>query len=257
MFDPNLCQRVSPTRAWTLVSRLLLFIINHPLVAIALIAACSLLPFARSSFKQKAKWRKRGIVYGSTALFLYLLLITPLLSSLGSYFLTRNLLPNNNEPADAIVVLGRGDYQNDIRAKLSAELWRDERAPLMFASGRTDTPIIIDLWQQSTPPIEASAVAGEPCSLTTEQNAQFTAALLWPQGVRKIILMTDKLHMRRSQLLFERFGFAVIPHVIPFESTNPARNNFLAIRETIGLVSYGLQGRYKSEDVPPISIISE
>ena len=239
------------------MSRLLLFIINHPLVAIALIILLCLLPLTFLPAKQKSKWRKRSLIYGSTALFLYLLLVTPVLSSLGSYFLARNLPPNSTESADAIVVLGRGDYQNDIRAKLSAELWRNQRAPLMFASGRTDTPIIINLWQQAAPPIDSSAIAGEPCSLTTEQNAQFTAALLWPRGVRKIILMTDQLHMRRSQLLFESFGFTVIPHVIPFQTSNPARTHFLAIRETIGLISYGLQGRYHLKEIPPTSVISK
>lgn len=257
MFDLEMCQEVSPTRAWTLTSQLMLYIVNHPLLAIALITAIACLPIIFAPSQQKSKWRKRSLIGGSTLLFLYILSIAPAIPSLSNYFLTRNLPANSTQSADAIVVLGRGDKQNNIRASVTADLWREQRAPLLFASGRKDTPQIIERWQQATPPIRASAIGGEPCSLTTEQNAQFTAALLWPQGVRKIILVTDQPHMRRSQLIFERFGFTVIPHVIPFETNNPARKNFLSIREIIGLVSYGLQGRYEPEDIPPVSIISE
>lgn len=257
MFDPSLCQKVSPTGAWAIASHSLLYIINHPLLAVGTLVNLLCLFVVFSPHQQRAVWRKRSIACGSAILLLYVLLVTPAISSLGNYVLTRNIPANSNEPADAIVVLGRGQDQNDMRAALTAKLWRDQRAPLLFASGRKDTPLIANLWQQAKPPIKASAIAGEPCSLTTEQNAQFTAALLWPQGIRKIILVTDRPHMRRSQLLFERFGFTVIPHVIPFKTNNRARKNFLAIRETIGLISYGWQGRYKPETAPPVSIISQ
>ena len=261
MFDPGLCQQISPTRAWTLTSESLLYIINHPLLAVGAIVNlfCLLIVFAPP--KQRSKWRRRSLVCGGIVLLLYILLITPATSSAGNYFLTRHLPFNSAESsvesADAIVVLGRGEDQNNIRAELTAKLWRARRAPLLFASGREDALLIENLWQQATPPIDASAIAGEPCSLTTEQNAQFSAAILWPQGVRKIILVTDRAHMRRSQLLFERFGFTVIPHIIPFKTNNLARKNFLTIREIVGLVSYGLQGRYQPEEIPPISIISK
>ena len=204
---------------------------------------------------KRPKWRRRSLILGGIALFLYSLLLTPVLPSTSQYFLTRYLPANSTETADAIVVLGRGDEQNKIRAQLSAELWRSQRAPLLFASGRVDTPLIVDLWQQAEPAIEESAIAGEPCSLTTEQNAQFSAAILWPQGVRKIILMTDQPHMRRSQLTFESFGFEVIPHVVPFNTNNRARRNLLEVRESLGLVSYGLRDRYTARPAPPESII--
>ena len=196
-----------------------------------------------------------SLILSGIVLFLYSLLLTPVLPSISQYFLTRYLPANSAETADAIVVLGRGDEQNEIRARRSAELWRSQRAPLLFASGRVDTPLIVDLWQQAEPAIEESAIAGEPCSLTTEQNAQFSAAILWPQGVRKIILMTDQPHMRRSQLTFESFGFEVIPHVVPFNTNNRARRNVLVVRESLGLLSYGLKGRYSPRAMPPRSVI--
>lgn len=255
MFDPGLCQEISSTKAWTLVSRSLLFVLSRPLIAIALLSAIALLPIAVIQPKQRPKWGKRSLALGIAALLFYILITTSALSSIGSYFLMRYLPANSTESADAIVVLGRGDEQNQFRAQRATELWRSQRAPLIFISGRRDTPIIIDLLRQAQPPIDSDAIAGEPCSLTTEQNAQFTAAILWPQGIRKIVLMTDQPHMRRSQLTFESFGFTVIPHVIPFETSNRAEKNFLAIRESLGLVSYGWQGRYNPQDIPPMSII--
>ena len=255
MFDLERCQPVSSTKLWTLASWSLFYIIARPLLAIALIAALILLFLAIIPPSKRSKWRKRAVILGSTVLFLYSLLITPVLASISSPFLTRNLPPNSSETADAIVVLGRGEDQNNIRAQKTAELWRNQRAPLIIASGRVDTPLIISLWQQANPPIEEGAIAGEPCSLTTEQNAQFTAALFWPQGIRKIILVTDKPHMRRSQLTFESFGFEVIPHVIPFETSSRARKNVLAVRESLGLISYGLKNRYSPRAVPSVSTI--
>ncbi len=226
MFDPGLCQEVSSTKAWTLVSRSLLFVLSRPLLAIALLSATTFLPIAITRPKRRFQWEKRSLALGVTALLFYILIITPTLSSLGNYFLTRYLPANSSESADAIVVLGRGDEQNQIRAQQSAELWRAQRAPLIFVSGRRDTPIIIDWLHQAQPPIDSEAIAGEPCSLTTEQNAEFTAAILWPQGVHKIILATDRPHMRRSQLTFESFGFTVIPHVIPFKTGSRAEKTF-------------------------------
>ena len=254
MFDPGLCQEVSSTRAWTAVSSSLLFVLSRPLIAIALLSA-ALIPVAFTQAKQRSKWKKRSLTIGVIALLLYILITTPALSSIGSYFLTRHLPANSTATADAIVVLGRGKSQNPIRAQLSAELWRSQRAPLIFVSGRKDALIIANLLHRAKPPISPDAIAGEPCSLTTEQNAQFTAAMLWPQGIRKIILMTDQPHMRRSQLTFESFGFTVIPHVVPFKTNNRAKKNFLVTRESLGLVSYGWQGRYNPQEIPPMSII--
>ena len=257
MFDPSLCQQVSSTRLWTTVSRTLLFVLSRPLLAIALLVIFVLLPLTLSKRIRKPKWKKRAFGLGMVALIGYGLVTTPPLANLAGYFLTRNLPADSGEPADAIVMLGRSYAQNEIRAQAAADLWRAKRAPIIFPSGRNDALVMAKLLGEQLPPIEAGAIAGEPCSLTTEQNAQFTAAILWPQGVRRIILVTDLPHLRRSQLTFESFGFTVLPHAVPFKSNNPAMRNFLEIRESLGLLTYGLQGRYKNEDIPSLSVISE
>jgi uncharacterized SAM-binding protein YcdF (DUF218 family) len=51
----------------------------------------------------------------------------------------------------------------------------------------------------------------EGSSTTTTENAADTARLLLPRGVRRILLVTSALHMRRARGLFERAGFEVVP----------------------------------------------
>ena len=252
MFNPNLCQQVSSTRAWTLVSWSIVFVLGHPLLAIALIGAIALLPWLFN----RPKWKKRSRLLCVLGVSLYLLIATPLLSGLGGYFLTRNLPADSGQPADAAVALGRGYYQNEIRAQALSDLYQAKRAPVLFPSGRVDAIIMARFLRQQNPNIDKSAIAGEPCSLTTEQNAEFTAAILWPRGVRKIILVTDRDHMRRSQLVFESFGFTVIPHIVPFQGIGATKRSLITIRESVGLVSYGLQGRYQHQDIPPRSVVS-
>ena len=48
-------------------------------------------------------------------------------------------------------------------------------------------------------------------SRDTRENAQRTAALLQPEGVRRIALVSDSWHLPRATLEFERAGFEVLP----------------------------------------------
>ena len=50
---------------------------------------------------------------------------------------------------------------------------------------------------------------------TTRDEAAGVKALLAPKGVRRILLVTGALHMRRARWLFERAGFEVIPAPLP------------------------------------------
>ena len=251
MLESSLCQQVSPTRVWALGSSGLLFVLSRPLlVAIALFT----LYFLLWTFGRR-RWRKPIAWISGLLLVAYLFIISPVFTRLGTHFLTRSLPPDTGETVDAIVVLGRGQEQNSIRAKVVGELWESKRAPLIFPSGRKDALIVADLIHDEFPEGE---VAGEPCSLTTDQNAEFTAALLRPQGVKKIILVTDAPHMWRSLLTFESFGFEVIPHFTPLsEDTVPTKKRFLVMREIIGFINYKIMGRYNAREVPPPSVINE
>jgi uncharacterized SAM-binding protein YcdF (DUF218 family) len=58
-------------------------------------------------------------------------------------------------------------------------------------------------------------IVRERCSLTTEDNARLTAALLERFGVTRVTLATCEWHMPRARALFERQGVLVDPLFVP------------------------------------------
>ncbi|MEL6816432.1 MAG: YdcF family protein [Cyanobacteria bacterium J06598_3] len=251
MLESAMCQQASPTRLWTLVSWTFVFVLSHHpgiliLAGLALVSVPWLCHLHR--------WKKPVIVLAIALCVGYVVISSPWVVGVGNRLLAGAVPPDTGEKVEAIVVLGRGRQQNAVRSRAAFDLLQVNRAPLVFSSGRRDAKVIASLLEDWAVP--SSAIGGEPCSLTTEQNAEFTAALLWPQGVRSIILVTDGPHMLRSLLTFESFGFKVIPHIVPLDAgTNPAKSRFLVFRESLGLLSYGLMGRYFSREVPPTSVI--
>lgn len=154
------------------------------------------------------------------------------------------LPPDPGKPVDAIVVLGRGWQFMSERIETTAELWQAKRAPQIFASGKKDAPHMINLLEDKG--IPRSVIDGENCSNTTEENAMFTAAILKPRGVRRILLVTDKTHMLRSVMIYRAYGFKVFPQIsggTPFY-WNLKDKVLLKIREYGGIVSYGLRGLF-------------
>lgn len=92
----------------------------------------------------------------------------------------------------------------------------------------------------------------ETASRNTAQNATLSARMLRPEGVTRIILVTDAMHMRRARLAFERAGLAVTPaptfYVEPgrFEpgrllpNVESLRRSHYALYEWFGLAWYRL-----------------
>jgi uncharacterized SAM-binding protein YcdF (DUF218 family) len=149
---------------------------------------------------------------------------------------------DTGEPVDAIVVLGRGLLLNPSRVATVAELWRAGRSPKIFASGAGDAPLIVESLRAAG--IPAEALAGEECSRTTEENAWFSRAALFPQGIQRILLVTDLPHLWRSQLTYESVGFSVITHPSPLrDQLSRKRRLSLMTRETLALLAYGIEGR--------------
>ena len=157
---------------------------------------------------------------------------------------------DSGETAGAIVLLGRGggDFYTD-RTNLAKDLWQSKRAPLIFTSGIDDAPSMISQLQEKGVPRQA--MDGENCSLTTAENAIFSAAVLKPRGVKKVILITDAPHMLRSLLVFRANGFEVIPRTTPLPSYLGTQGSFmLKLREYGGLFTYAFRGQFSS---PPTS----
>ncbi|HEY9670314.1 MAG TPA: YdcF family protein [Waterburya sp.] len=176
------------------------------------------------------------LLFGVTALL-------PLFVLGANQSLTAFLPSDPGTPADAIVVLGRGWPLMHDRVNTTAELWQAKRAPKIFASGRKDAPNLIELLEEKG--IPQQVLDGENCSLTTDENAVFTAAILQPQGIRRIILVTDKAHMLRSLLVYRAYGFKVIPHISPVPvHWNPKERGLLKVREYGGIFNYGVRGLF-------------
>lgn len=193
--------------------------------------------------KQARRWLKNWKVIIS--LFCITASI-PLIVNVATQGLVAFLPTDTGETAQAIVVLGRGPKLRQERVDAAAELWQTQRAPMIFVSGLMDADDLI-------PKIKAkgildAAVDGENCSRTTWENTLFSAAILHPQQIRKILLVTDGPHMWRSLLLFRAHGFTVIPHPTPLPSNYGFKSTaLLTLREYLGIVGYALQGLFHPE----------
>lgn len=195
-----------------------------------------------STFLRKARYNQ--VIQWFFILLLVLVVAwTPAGTALMRQGLVGPIPKDSGSTVDAIVVLGRGLGSIPNRADLAAVLWQRGRAPFIFASGLPEAEAIMR--QLNNKDVPAAALQGEKCSLTTEENALFTAIALNPQGVRRILLVTDPLHMLRSLLTFRSLGFEVIPRTT---STTDIATSELASasvrRETAALLGYALLGRF-------------
>lgn len=203
---------------------------------------------------------RRWFVYPLIAVVACLVILTsPVMVNLLMWGLTSSLPEDTGTTADAIVVLGRGPEFRENRLVTVWDLWRSQRAPSIFSSGMLDAKYMVQ--QLETDGVPPSALAGEECSQTTEENAAFTAALLRPEGVKNIVLVTDQPHMRRSLLVFRSFGFNVIPHAVPSRSQDRSHPEqlMLIVREYVALAHYTLDRKFKPRspdilDNPPAEI---
>jgi uncharacterized SAM-binding protein YcdF (DUF218 family) len=56
-------------------------------------------------------------------------------------------------------------------------------------------------------------------SKTTQENAHLSAALLMPEKITHVYLVSQYWHLPRAQWIFERAGFTVMPAPTGFESS--------------------------------------
>jgi len=207
------------------------------------------------------RWRRRVIKPMTILVLAGLLVTSPWMAQLATWGLTIPLPADRGEQTDAIIVLGRGEELQGHRIDQIHKLWQADRAPRVFASGMMDAQPIIERLQQKGLP--GSILSGEECSQSTEENALYTSAILYPQGVREIILLTDTPHMLRSFLMFRSVGFTVIPHFSPLPNQwNSLQQITVIFREYIGLVQYASMGRFQQRSTaelehPPSAILDK
>jgi len=188
---------------------------------------------------QLRRWISRAAI---ATLLLYWLIILPITAPLLTGVLL-NVLPTDlGGKADAIVVLTRSEDVMGDRYQLALDLWKAQRAPRLFVTSDKNFELVQELIQVHGYPAQIVSATG--CARTTKDEATSTAAILGPQGIKTIILMTDAPHILRAYLTFQGVGFSVMPHPVDLPpSLSSAKRSFLVIREYISLASYAFLGR--------------
>ena len=157
--------------------------------------------------------------------------------------------------ADAIVVPGAGvigectaNLNSIRRVLLAAQLWREQGAPLVLFTGgvaggscpvaRAMSRLARDLG------VPDSAIRMETASRTTHENAVNSAPMLRAAGARRLLIATDRLHMRRASRVFTREGFEVHGVSVPISEGHIDNVSMLmaGAREMAALGYYGLRG---------------
>ncbi len=132
------------------------------------------------------------------------------------------------EPADAIVVLGRGGADSDgvltnrsLRRVLHAiDLYRSSLAPLLVLSSTVEeTRARVVLAEAFGVP--ATAILKAAPAPTTRAEADQLRLLLIPRGHRRILLVADPIDMPRARAAMERVGFTVLP--APTAASGPSQ----------------------------------
>ena len=137
-----------------------------------------------------------------------------------------------SQRADAIVVLGSGRERGDLawgddqptgvglaRQRYAARLAKASGLPILTSGGL----------HFGTPPSEAKLMADsmfedsgitvrwqEGRSRTTWENAQFSAQVLLPEGIKRVVVVTQAWHMPRAVWSFQQAGFEVVPAPMGF-----------------------------------------
>ena len=161
----------------------------------------------------------RGLGIFTVALILAVTL-TPLSNTIGKAL----AITPRMDVTDAIVVLGAGLMNGGTlrdeslrRAVEGIALYKQGLAPILVLSGpgrrdgtpRSEAEQRSALAQAMGVPLEA--ILTEDTANTTREEAVRISRLLMHRGLRKILLVTDSLHLRRAKLVFETNGLEVFP----------------------------------------------
>lgn len=147
------------------------------------------------------------------------------------------------EVADAIVILGaplNGDGSlpplAEERVRVAVDLYRRGLAPVVCVTGGHCPPGHADSTAEAEGAARWVRAAGVPesalrvdrVSASTRDNALQAAALLLPEGRRRVWLVTQPFHLRRALYYFRRAGFDPLGHLI--EDSVQGRHERMSLR---------------------------
>ena len=140
----------------------------------------------------------------------------------------------------AVVVLGAG-RQRDLPIVLSGGAEDHAPADPDDSEAAMMAQEVLRVWPEARTHIE-------PNSRSTWENARNTAALLRPLGVKSVVVVTDRAHMPRAILCFQRHGLrveAVALESLPKPAWAPSAGALSQVpviwREWVALIWYYLR----------------
>ena len=142
------------------------------------------------------------------------------------------------------------------RTLLAARLWRESKAPLiLFTGGRSEgsCPIAMAMAQFAREiGIPASAILTEEASRTTRENGTLGAGSLRERSLRRILVVTDQLHMRRAAGTFVKLGLDVRVASVPIYEGHVDNVSMLiaGVREMAALGYYRMRGWVSAVQAP-------
>ena len=163
--------------------------------------------------------------------------------------------------ADAIVVLGSGVRaggelsDSSLRRLLhGVALYHRGLAPLLVVSGPANRAGFVEARVRSemarTFSVPAPAIVAVETALTTQEEAREVAAALRPRHVRRVLVVSNRLHLVRSVGVFEEAGFvALAAPSAEISDTDAKPEGRLQLmrdvtKEVLGRVYYRLAGYY-------------
>lgn len=223
----------------------------------------------------RRRYPRCGLALSVTALF-----VLTFISTLPGAMLLVAPLENLNAPlasgdignAQAIVVLGAGriagapEYAGqDIpsspalhRMRYAARLHRETALPILVTGGQPDGSTVSEAAIMARSLRDDFAVPvrwQEGMSNNTAENAQFSFTLLHGAGIKRIVLVTDAMHMQRAKSVFRQAGFDVVAAPTIFVSASRAtavdyfprsiwlHHTAYAMHEWLGLAWYQVRHR--------------
>ncbi len=242
-------------------------------LASLLLPPLSLILVAAFGWYLSKRWHKTGIVVICLAVCALLGLSTQAGSRLLVEPLEARSLPladTSHTNAQAIVILGGGrlfaapedgerdqpSYASLGRLRHGVRLHRLTRLPVLVSggspdgSGESEAAVMARSMKED---FGVSARWVEDASDNTFQNARKTADTLHIVGIRRILLVTDAMHMPRAMKAFAAVGFDVVPAATNFRARRPLdasgfipsagelESSSYAMHEWIGLVWYQIR----------------
>ena len=147
--------------------------------------------------------------------------------------------------AQAIVILGGGQRRHApelggrdtvsshslLRLTYGAVLYRRTALPILVSGGRVGEDTVSEASVMAESLREAFAISPkwlEERSQNTKDNALYSAEILKAAGIKKLVLVTEAIHMKRALLAFSKTGLEVLA----------APTNYLSSRNEDSVLSW-------------------